>query len=450
LVDDTNHLKPGIGDIPFVTAARLELDELLDQLIERIRGVQQTQGRLRGLLRANLAIAQGVDLEAVLRHIVSAAKDLVDAGYAALGVIQDGQLTRFLHEGMSPELVAQIGDLPQGKGLLGELVDNPRPVRVSEIAGHRSSIGFPAGHPPMHSFLGVPIRVRDRVFGNLYLADKQGAAEFTQDDEEVVLALAAAAGVAIQNATLFVETRRRRDWQAAMTAVTTGLLQGADRDQALASLVSQARAASEAEGAAFTAPSSDAAGLHVSLAVGLLKEWHGTNASVEGALVEEVLTAREPVLIPDASRDTRTRRTIERTPGVGALMVAPVVGDRGVHGVLTLARGWHADTFTTADLQMMTAFAAHAALVLDMSGLRDDADRLRALEDRERIAVDLQRIVIRNLFALGLSLQGLAGRTSRADLRDGITSQVDEVDRIIRAIREAVFTTENDAPRSDD
>jgi GAF domain-containing protein len=324
VVDDSNHPKPGIDDIPFVTAARLELDELLEQLIERIRGVQQTQGRLRGLLRANLAIAQGVDLEAVLRHIVSAAKDLVDARYAALGVIQDGQLTRFLHEGMSPDLVAQIGDLPQGKGLLGELVDNPRPVRVPEIAEHSSSIGFPAGHPPMHSFLGVPIRVRARVFGNLYLADKQGADQFTKDDEEVVLALAGAAGIAIQNATLFVETRRRRDWQAAMTAVTTDLLQGADRDQALASLVAQAQAASEAEGAAFTAPSGDdAAELHVSLAVGLLEEWHGSKASIEGTLAEAVLTDREPVLIPDASRDPRTRRTIELTPGVGALMVAP-------------------------------------------------------------------------------------------------------------------------------
>jgi GAF domain-containing protein len=436
-----------IGDISFVAAARLELDDLLDQLIERIRGVQKAQGRLRGLLRANLEVAQGVDLEAVLRHIVSAAKELVDARYAALGVLQEGQLVRFLHEGMSAELVARIGDLPQGKGLLGELVANPRPVRVPEIAAHEASVGFPAGHPPMHSFLGVPVRVRERVFGNLYLAEKQGADQFSQDDEEVVLALAGAAAVAIENATLFAEARRRRDWQAAMTSVTTDLLQGADGDRALGSLVTQAFAASGAEGAAFTAPADDdGTEFHVRLAVGLLDEWQGKRVAMAGTLAEAVLADRQPVLIPDAARDPRTATIAERLRGVGAIMVAPVVSDRGVHGVLTLVNGPNSRTFTTADLQMLTSFAVHAALALDISGLRRDAERMQLLEDRERIAVDLQRTVIRDLFALGLSLQGLAARAARPDLRGGITTQIEEVDRIIRAIRGTVFATDHERP----
>jgi GAF domain-containing protein len=244
-------------DVRFVAAARLEPDELLEQLIERVRDVQRSQGRLRGLLRANLDVAQNVDLEHVLRQIVSAAKNLVDARYAALGVIQDGHLVRFLHEGMEQETVDLIGHLPEGKGLLGALVEHPHPVRLPEISDHSASVGFPDGHPPMHSFLGVPIRLRDRVFGNLYLSEKQGAATFSRDDEEVVKALAGAAGVAIENATLFSETRRRRDCQEAMTAVTTTLLEGADSERAMRALVDCALRASSCDGAAFTAPAGE-------------------------------------------------------------------------------------------------------------------------------------------------------------------------------------------------
>lgn len=439
MVEETPH---GIGDIPFVAAARLELDELLDQLIKHVRDVQKTQGRLRGLLRANLAVAHGVDLETVLSHIVTAAKDLVDARYAALGVIENGHLVRFLHDGMSGALVDRIGDLPQGKGLLGELVDNPRPVRLPEIAQHEASVGFPAGHPPMQSFLGVPIRIRDRVFGNLYLTEKQGAHQFSQDDEDVVTALAGAAGIAIENATLFADTQRRRDWQAAMTTVTTDLLEGADGTRALHSLLVQSSTASAADGAAFTTTAEDnQQEFTVAPALGLLKPWHETRISAEGTLAETALARREPMLITDSRRDPRTHQLPETVTDIGALMIAPVIGDRGPHGVLTLARHRNNAPFTAADLQMLTDFAAHAALVLDISGLRRDTERIRILEDRDRIAVDLQQTVIHNLFKLGLALQSTSARITPPSARDAIRAQADEVDRIIHAIRGVVFPT---------
>ncbi|HTJ36118.1 MAG TPA: GAF domain-containing protein [Dactylosporangium sp.] len=428
-------------DVRFVAVARLELDELLEQLVERIRDVQSTQGRLRGLLRANLDIAQGVDLEHVLRQIVSAARQLVDARYAALGVIQDGHLVRFVHEGMDADAVERIGHLPEGKGVLGLLVEDPRPVRLTEIGDHPASVGFPAGHPPMHSFIGVPIRVRDRVFGNLYLAEKRGAAQFSRDDEDVVKALAGAAGVAIENATLFDEARRRRDWQEAMTSVTTVLLEGADRDRAMRTLAECAARACGADGAAFTAPP-DGPDLTVALGLGLLEPCHGRSMPVAGTLTETVLVDGEPALVPDPAADPRTAAAVAMAPDLGPIMSVAVVGDRDAHGVLTVAHRRGAGQFVRADLELFTAFAAHAGLVLDVAALRRENDRIRLLEDRQRIAADLQETLIRDLFGLGLSLQGTASRIASPEVRDSLMAGVDELDRIIRAVRTAVFAME--------
>ncbi|MER7008186.1 GAF domain-containing protein [Dactylosporangium sp. NPDC000555] len=430
-------------DVRFVAVARLELDELLEQLVERIRDVQSTQGRLRGLLRANLDIAQGVDLEHVLRQIVSAAKNLVDARYAALGVIRDGHLVRFLHEGMDDDMVRRIGHLPEGKGVLGALVEHPHPVRLAEIGDHPASVGFPAEHPPMHSFLGVPIRVRDRVFGNLYLSEKQGAAEFSRDDEEVVKALAGAAGIAIENATLFSEARRRRDWQEAMTTVTTTLLEGADSDHAMRALAECALRAAGAAGAAFAAaPADGSSGLRVNVAVGLLGPWYGRSEPVGGSLAEGVLAAREATLVTEPAADPRTTAALELVPEMGATIVAPVTGDRSVHGVLIVAQRRGGAQLTRADLEMIQAYAAHAGLVLDVAALRRENEHIRVLEDRQRIAGDLQETLIRDLFGLGLSLQGAAARIANPDARAALAASVDELDRIIRGVRTAVFAME--------
>jgi len=168
---------------------------------------------VRRLLQAVVTITD-LDLDEVLRSLLEAATDLVGARYGALGVISsDGRgLSRFVHTGIDEDLVDQMGHLPRGRGVLGRLIVDPRPLRIDDLGCHPSAVGFPAGHPPMRSFLGVPMSVRGQVFGNLYLTEKRrpdgGPAAFTDDDEEVAVALAAVAGVAVSNARLHVEAQR--------------------------------------------------------------------------------------------------------------------------------------------------------------------------------------------------------------------------------------------------
>ena len=172
----------------------------------------QAQRQTAGLVEAGLALASELDLDALLQRLADLAREVVGARYGAVGVVgEDGLLLRFVYSGIDQETADRIGDLPHGRGLLGVLLEGGRPMRMQEISEHPDSYGFPPNHPPMHSFLGVPIIVRDRVFGRLYFTEKQGASEFTKDDERIAMTLAAQAGVAIQNANLLEEVRQRGD-----------------------------------------------------------------------------------------------------------------------------------------------------------------------------------------------------------------------------------------------
>ena len=172
----------------------------------------EAQRQTAGLVEAGLAIASELDLDVLLQRIADVARDVLQAGYAAVGVIgDDSLLARFVYSGIDKETAERIGHLPQGRGLLGVLIEGGRPLRMREISDHPESYGFPDNHPPMHSFLGVPIVVRDQVFGRLYLTEKQGGAEFSKDDERIAMTLAAQAGVAIDNANLLDAVRARGD-----------------------------------------------------------------------------------------------------------------------------------------------------------------------------------------------------------------------------------------------
>ena len=175
--------------------------------------VDNTSGRrTAGLVEAGLALASELDIDALLQRIADLAREVVGARYGAVGVVgDDGLLLRFVYSGIDQDTADLIGDLPHGRGLLGVLLEGGRPMRMRQISDHPDSYGFPANHPPMHSFLGVPIIVREHVFGRLYLTEKQGADEFTKDDERIAMTLAAQAGVAIENANLLDEVRARGD-----------------------------------------------------------------------------------------------------------------------------------------------------------------------------------------------------------------------------------------------
>jgi GAF domain-containing protein len=201
--------------LAFPDAPRSKLDHLLAELVDAAQDVLATQGRLRSLLNATRAVSGELDLPAVLRRIIEAAVDLVGARYGAIGVIApDGSLEQFIHVGMSDELVQQIGALPEGHGLLGALIEEQAPIRLEVLSQDPRSSGFPAHHPPMDSFLGVPIRVRAEVYGNIYLSESE-AGSFSEEDQELLIALAGAAGAAIDHARLFDESRRRQEWAAA-------------------------------------------------------------------------------------------------------------------------------------------------------------------------------------------------------------------------------------------
>jgi signal transduction histidine kinase len=166
--------------------------------------------KLRALLDAVLLIESDIELPAVLRHIVEVASTLVDARYGALGVIDESgtSLSEFVTVGFDQETIDGIGNLPEGAGILGLLILDPTPIRLADLSEHPDAAGFPPGHPPMRSFLGVPVKIRDRVFGNLYLTEKRGASEFSDVDMELMTALAGAAGIAVENARLHARVQR--------------------------------------------------------------------------------------------------------------------------------------------------------------------------------------------------------------------------------------------------
>src|SRR3954469_7048685 len=251
--------------------------------------------RINRLLDAVVAVGGNLDLQAVLHRIAEAAANLVDAEYAALGVIsEDGQsLAQFIVVGVDDDMVKRIGELPAGHGVLGKLITDPRPLRLDDLGSSPDSFGFPPNHPPMHTFLGVPIRVRDAVFGNLYLTEKRGGATFDADDEAVVLALAAAAGVAVQNARLYTETRQRERWLAASSEVSTALLSGKDPEEVLSLIACRAREVTDAHLALVALPM-DEQRLLVEVAEGEgAQDLRGRLLDQDGSVLGDVLRSSE-------------------------------------------------------------------------------------------------------------------------------------------------------------
>ena len=234
---------PDTGPLSFPDGPRTELEEAIASLITHSERVLRAQGRLRALLRATQAIVEQSDLPLVLHHIVEAAIGLVDAQYGAIGVInpEGDALEQFLYAGMPEQAATAIGHLPEGRGLLGALISDPHPIRLTKIADDHRAIGFPANHPPMETFLGVPVIVRGEVFGNLYLTNR-GDGDFTEEDEQLVQALASTAGFAIDNARLLAESKMRARWVSAAAELSAAILSTPTETAAPASDLSGDRA----------------------------------------------------------------------------------------------------------------------------------------------------------------------------------------------------------------
>ncbi|HEX8346645.1 MAG TPA: GAF domain-containing sensor histidine kinase [Actinoplanes sp.] len=427
---------PSLGLSPL---SRVRLDELLHEMLDRVGEVVTSRERLRALLDAVVGISTDLDLRSTLQRIVRSACDLAGARYGALGVIgPDRQLSDFITHGIDPEAHAAIGDLPHGRGVLGLLITDPHPVRMPDITQHPRSYGFPPHHPPMHSFLGVPVRTRDQIFGNLYLAEKEGAAEFTDDDEEIVVALAAAAGVAVDNARLFALAQRRERWLAAAAEITAVLLGHVRRNEALRLVARRAREVAEAElvlvllyddqSAQFTVevvdgPDELTAGLAGAVLAGQDTAFLDAAHKAQHVRVDNLRTAADwPTVMPD-----------------GAAMVAPLAGADMLHGVLIVTGRAGHGTPDEDDVALLSSFAGQAALALERARAQEERELLMVLDDRERIARDLHDVVIQRLFATGMQLQGAVLHAGRPEAVKRINAAVDDLDATIRDIRRSIF-----------
>jgi signal transduction histidine kinase len=403
--------------------------------------------RLRALLRANAAVAGDLSLPVVLRHIVEAARELVDARYAALGVVgADGTLVEFVHSGMDEATVDEIGALPRGRGLLGTLINDPSPLRLRDLAGHPASSGFPAHHPRMGSFLGVPIRVGEQVFGNLYLTESAHG-EFSPDDERLVTALANTAGVAIDNARLYAQTVQQRRWLEASTGMTQQLFAG-DSRHPLALVLRHAVTGADADLASAVIPVDD----RRARVETVTRDGHrdaDTEVEIAASFAGRVIRTGKPAILDDPES---TFPDTARPPGpgerVGSVAGVPLASPDGtVWGCLQVTRRAGGPPFTEHDLPLLAGFASHAGGAVALDRARADREALLLLADHERIAADLHDHVIQELFATGMGLQGLVGRQARPEDRQRLLDHIDAIDATIRRIRTTIFHVTH---RSDD
>ncbi len=441
--------------LTFPQGPRLELDALLGQLVGRAQDVMGTQGRLRGLLRANQLIGRDLGLPTVLRHVAEAARELVGARYAALGVIApSGGLAQFVHAGMPAEVAAEIGHLPQGKGLLGALIDNPDPIRVDDLAGDDRSCGFPSGHPPMGDFLGVPIRIGETVFGNLYLTESTRGG-FSAEDEQLAQALAVTAGTAIDNARLYEVARTRQQWWQATAALTRRMLSGEAGDP-LEFIAARTRELADADLVTVILPadlSTDAAhrpdeiDLRVRVAVGVGgHDLDGRGVPGAGSLAGHVYATGGPLRVSHPRELAGLDSIASGTVDVGPVLAVPLTGAQRVIGVLTAARLNGRAAFTADELDMAAGFANQASVAIELAEARAEQQRCAMDDERDRIAADLHDHVIQRLFATGMTLQSIAATVSDtggcgagATAAARIVGTIQDLDDTIGQIRSTIF-----------
>lgn len=431
------------------TLAQLRLRALLVEVQDRIGEIIASRDQLDQLLEAVVAVSSGLDLDETLRRIVEASMTLVDAHYGALGVLgEDGRLVEFVNSGIDEATRERIGDLPTGRGVLGVVIDEAKPLRLDDLSQHPSSIGFPPNHPPMRTFLGVPVRARGRVYGRLYLTEKQGGQHFTEDDEVVLQALAGAAGIAIDNARLYLESRRRQRWLEASAEVTAGLLSGIDIDEALRLIANRAL---ELTGADYTlialhddmeADPSEVGELTVRVCAGLQPDTvTGRAIPVAGSTSGEVFRDQIPRAVPDLAYDVADGLDVE----FGPALALPMGNADAIAGVLLTVRGPGSPPFDEAQMQIVASFADQAALALRHAEAQSAARELEVLADRDRIARDLHDHVIQRLFAVGLAMQSTHRRAKNPVIAVRLNEHIDQLHEVIQDIRTAIFDLQNAA-----
>jgi GAF domain-containing protein len=380
-------------------------------------------GSAKALLEAVIAISSDLDLHSVLSRIIASATELTSASYGALGIIgDDGELADFITTGIDPHVRELIGELPRGRGILRLLIDEPEAIRLDDLGAHPKSFGFPPDHPTMVTFLGVPVRIRGTVFGNLYLTEKQGGLPFSESDEALVQALATAAGFVIENARAFGLSERRRQWLEATSELVDALQPPVDLARALQLITNSARAISGAEATAVVqVPEVEQASVVAT-------------DGPESDRIAELVDA-----IAEASRGEPRRGPSELAVGELRAIVIPLRAHLAAPGVLValFGRAHRADAHEERELLM--SFADQAALALDRAQALEDRAELAVISDRNRIARDLHDVVIQRLFATGLQLQSIRSVAEQPEVVERLDKAVDALDLTIRDIRSTIF-----------
>ncbi|MFE6971506.1 GAF domain-containing protein [Isoptericola sp. NPDC057653] len=408
------------------------------------------------LLDAVVSVGRGLELETTLHRVVKAAAAVVDARYAALGVLGgDQRIARFITAGMTEAEIRAVGPFPTGHGLLGELIRHPHPLRLPDIAADERSVGFPPHHPPMRSFLGVPLQVHGAPFGNLYLTEKRGGGEFTDDDQRLLEGFASAASFAVENARLYEETRLRERWSRADDEIARRLLSGEDPDTVLDLVASEAIDVAAADTAGLAVPVEDDEGTAgqpvfvVRTAVGIRADMlRGRLMRNPGSFTAKAFLERRVIVSPDATSDDRAEVVLHPEGTLGPLAALPLVG-RGqrVLGVLVVARVRGAEPFPTVVVEALGAFANQATVALELAERRADAARLAVVRDRDRIARDLHDLAVQRLYATGLSLQAVdrrladvrpLGSAGRGEIAARVGESIDQIDETIDLIRTTI------------
>lgn len=421
------------------TLSQLRLRELLVGVQDRVEQIVEGRDRLEGLLAAMLVVTSGLELDATLRSIVQTATNLVDAKYGALEVHDnDRRMLEFVHEGIDDDTFARIGRLPEGLGVVGLLIEDPKPLRLDDLTKHPSSVGFPSGHPTMRTFLGVPVGVRDEVFGNLYLTEKANGLPFSEDDEVLVQALAAAAGIAIANARLYAQAKARQSWIESTRDIATELLSGTDPSTVFRLIAEEAGKLTGSESALVAIPLDDDTleaevdELLVVETIGAaMAPLDGDTIPVAGSSVGEAFSQRKPRQV--------ARLALPGIDATGPALILPLRAADAVAGVVVVMRHGTTIPFSVEQLDMMAAFADQAALAWQLATSQRRMHELDVLTDRDRIARDLHDHVIQRLFAVGLSLQGTIPRARDAVVRRRLTDAVDDMQEIIGEIRTTIF-----------
>ncbi|MEV6271488.1 GAF domain-containing protein [Kribbella sp. NPDC051936] len=441
------------GALEYAGLSRVRLDALLQELLGRVDEIMEYQERLRALLDAVVGIGADLDLNSTLDRIVSAACELAGARYGALGVVgPDGRrLVRFITHGVTDDEIAAIGPYPEGHGILGLLIEHPEPIRMHDLAEHPRSYGFPSNHPPMKSFLGVPIRTREHAYGNLYLTEKNDGADFTEDDVRTVTALAAAAGVVIDNARLYADTEQRRRWHEVNAEITQLMLGEFDADQALQLITQRAREISRAQVCAVLIADHDELVVRAVDGPPEYGRYVGRRLPADLPLLRQVVSDDGQVVVLEdlaqVLKDVGGLTGFPEATMLGRTTIAPLPaggGDTG--GLLVVALEQGANSRLTEGADLVRMFAGQATLALERAQAQHDRDMLAVLEDRDRIARDLHDLVIQRLFATGLQLQGMH-RMARPEHQERLGRAVEDIDTTIHDLRAAIFELQQ-APES--